>query len=158
MQPQAMALLDQAYWYALQPGDGTRYQFGIIEFDAADSKTELAEMNDKVEIAGRHPYNLLSHREEDVGIGDVVQGVGAGHRYVMIIVNMPSSSGCYPIMKSSLDNVDKALVNYYIYHTNDSLFPSTVAAILLAASVLYKMPYNLAGAVEKMLEWPKVLS
>jgi len=152
---QSVVKFNNVYWYALEPGDGTRYQFGIINFQYSfETGFRFESEKTDTKVNDYFVRTPVSYREGDSGV--VFQGIGSGRDYVLVIVDMPSGQGVYPIMKQALLEIDRHTVNYYKGHTNDRMMSSTIAAILLAVSVLWQDPNNIQGALEEMLRWPEI--
>jgi hypothetical protein len=160
--PQAHVRFNGVHWYCLQPGDGTRYQFGFIDPSAALNFTagsvQPTKTNKNEYIEGHHPRIRVPGRTEYAHVGDVFSGIGVnGDDYLIVVVDMPGGQGCYPVLKFSLNNIDGHIVRYYVDHTGGKLYPPTVAAVLLAVSVLMHNPSDTVKAARRMLNWYSLL-
>ena len=118
-------------YYALEPGDGTVYRFGLMRLESAIVKK-----------------GMLVH---------LYPGCGNGKDYVGVLINMPAWQGYYELRKDSLKGIAPHYVNYVANHMTKDAYPPTVCAVLLALEVLLDEPINLTLACENMLRWREVL-
>ena len=77
---QAHVQFSGVHWYALQPGDGTRYQFGFIDFYKAFDK-EVSEITPTVTdksqtIRGNYP-RIKSGNSGLAYVSDAFVGIGS---------------------------------------------------------------------------------
>ena len=123
--------------YMLQPGDGTRYEFFIVDLsEPGGTWTQLGDA--KETWTG--------------GWSPTIEGVGSGHDYVTIGICMPGVQGVYEMQREALKNLYPHHVEYLHSHMNLKRKQYTVAAVLLAASVLIHDPDDLTGACAAMLK------
>lgn len=104
--------------YALEPGDGTRYQFSIGEC---------------------------------AGHNSTITGVGQGNEYVTLTI-YGSEVGSYEVRKDALREPEEHLVDYLKGHSFGRVYTYTIAAVIMAASVLIDRPGNLEEAMDAMLK------
>lgn len=128
------------YWsrmdfYALEPGDGTKYRFGILHLDPR--------WDDGVEVTGH--------------FGHIFSGVGDGTGYVGLLIAMPSCQGFYELMIDAVRDPRRHLIGYVRGHMPGAQDNYTIAAILLALSVLVDDPADTVGACAAMLRAPELL-
>lgn len=83
-----------------------------------------------------------------------ITGVGNGSRYVTLTLHSPGM-GSYELTKEQLRQVDYHFFCYARAHFNAVDY--TLAAVLLATSVLVDNPKMLTSACQRMLEVPDVL-
>ena len=124
------------YRYRMDPGDATRYEFFIAPLEKFASGVTVD-----------------SNGARDSRIGDLIIGVhDKEEEFVTLGILMPSGQGVYEVRKDSLRNPARHFVDYLMGHMPGVKNAYTVAAILLACSVLVDEPANLAKAAEKMLQ------
>jgi hypothetical protein len=120
-------------WYALEPGDGTLYRFAYVC---------LGSLND----------NRWTGR-----FGHIFPGVGDGSSYVGVLINMPSGQGFYELMIDSIREPHAGFVSYVQGHMPGVRDRYTVAAVLMALSVLVDNPTDYNGACEAMLRAREIM-
>ena len=128
--------------YRMEPGDGTRYEFFIAPLDTF---WPMSCINAEGRYLPGHP-----------NLDDIITGVERDE-FVILGICMPSGQGVYEVGKFSLRNPTKPYVDYLMGHMPGVSSVYTVAAILLACSVLVDEPANLAKATEAMLRAPELL-
>lgn len=123
-----------SYRYALEPGDGTRYEFMITHhfFNLADSNI----------------WNL----------SELIAGVGDKGEFVTLTVIIPLSQGSYEFDKYRLaffaddPSVHRHYLDYAHSHMPACSKP-TLAAVMIAAGVLALNPAHVDRAATQMLRW-----
>lgn len=141
MRQQSMATFHMRR-YRLEPGDGTRHEFFIVPLESGT-------MARNVDAEG----NELS-----MDIGDIITGVQAKENaFVTLGICMPSGQGVYEVRKDSLRNPSGPFVGYLMSHMPGVKNAYTIAAILLACSVLVDRPSALEDAAEAMLRAPELI-
>jgi hypothetical protein len=126
----------------MEPGDGTRYEFFLAQLGTFWPMS-------CIDAEGR----FLAGRPN---LDDVITGVER-HQFVMLGICMPSGQGVYEVRKSALRKPTAHYADYLMEHMSGVKNAYTVAAILLACSVLVDEPSNLAKAAEAMLRAPELL-
>jgi len=111
--------------YMLQPGDATRYVFGLA--------------------------NLIP------GCGPVISGVGDGVGYFILAIMTGYSSGVAILGDWMVKDVQPHDLGYAKSHGMKDVNEYTLAACMLAASVLLDDPDNIEGACAAMLKAPELL-
>lgn len=115
-------------FFMLQPGDATRYTIGMGHLDP--------------------------------GAQHVIPGVGttdhSADRFVMLVIISPFRSGVTIINAQNVKRPHSFDVDYTMGHGLDKCDPYTVAAALLAASVLLDDPTNIEAAHAAMLKAPEL--
>jgi hypothetical protein len=121
------------YIYRMEPGDGTRYVFTLTDLET---------------VGGMFSDNGLQEP-------DSKDLVGADHTYALLSVMQPGN-GAYPFSKHALAHPSR----YYVRYMREKMCADeyTLAAVLLACSVLVGDPYDLTGAAERMLLAPRLLN
>ncbi len=135
--PQAVMAL-RTYRYCLQPGDATKYEFAL-------TRLPLGLSGEKVLY---DPRTLLSDEPQDADVTDLVTGVDSGG-YVTLSILMTAWQGSYEIKRGQLRSPELTTVEYLVGHMQGA-YVYTVAAVVLAASVLIDQPLNLVKAVHRM--------
>lgn len=128
--------------YRMEPGDGTRYEFFIAPLDTFWPMF-------CIDADGRF---LAGHPNLD----DIIAGVERDE-FVTLGILMPSGQGVFEVTKSSLRNPARHFIGYLMSHMPGVKNAYTVAAILLACSVLVDRPSALEDAAEAMLRAPELL-
>lgn len=136
------------YWYAIAPGDATRYRFGFMPLERM--MVHYPEMADDV-IIQRAGSAAAAHI---TGMDELFPGTEKGIGYTLVVVAM-NPSGCYEMRNSMLRNPTSGDVAYFASHAG--INPYTAAAVLLALSVLLDDKDDLAGAAKAMLRAPELL-
>lgn len=129
--------------YRMEPGDGTHYEFFLAPLDS---------------VAFGARINAKGTELPPMDMCDIITGVSTGpNDFVMLGILMPSGQGVYEARKDSLRKPAEHFVGYLMGHMPGVKNAYTVAAILLACSVLVDEPDNLAKAAEAMLRAPELL-
>lgn len=129
------------YRYRLEPGDGTSYEFFIAPLEKF--------------VSG---LTVDSDGRRDSRIGDLITGVHSEEEeFVTLGICMPSGQGVYEVNKWALRNPTRPYVRYLMSHMPGVKSEYTVAAILLACSVLVDRPNALEDAAKEMLRAPELL-
>lgn len=133
------------YWYAIAPGDATKYRFGFMPLERI-----LVHYTDG---------NICQHTVEAAefhnnGMSELFPGTDRGLDYTLVVVAM-NPSGCYEMRNSVLRNPNAGDVGYFAGHAGVN--PYTAAVVLLALSVLIDDKDNLADAAKAMLRAPELL-
>jgi hypothetical protein len=127
--------------YALQPGDGTLYQFFLVDLDEPCRTCVTNGSGD-------------TYRDDWV---PTVAGVASGG-YMTVGICMPGIQGVYEVPKDSGEDIIPAhWVDYVASHMGLEGKRYTVAAVLLAAAVLITDPGDLEGACQEMLRAREIL-
>lgn len=90
------------------------------------------------------------------GMGKIESGIGNGDNYVMLVINMGATNGCYSVSKDSLQNVYPGFVRYIASHLGKADM-YTVCAVLLALGVLIQDSLNIELAAKEMLRASDIL-
>ena len=134
--------------YRLQPDDGTCYEFFICPLESIT----LARCVDTDEPRNEDGWCP----EEVMKVWDVVTGVSPGiSNFVSLGICSPGQ-GVYEVPKSSLRDPIGPFVGYLHGHM-PGVLPYTLAAVVLACSVLVDRPAALEDACEAMLKAPELL-
>ena len=143
---QSMAMF-YTYRYHLQPGDGTAYSFTITPFRRTPISLSIEPGAPALDISPAPLYTLVG------GVGSWEE---AEENFVTLGICMPASQGSYEVRKSSLRAPQPHLVRYLSSHM-PHVDRYTLAAVVLAASILADRPDALEEAAEAMLRAPELL-
>ena len=129
--------------YRMEPGDGTRYEFFIAPLESGEMHS----------CRGADGTSIFP-----MDMSDVITGVGdGGDDFVTLGILMPSGQGVYEVRKLALRKPAAHYVDYLMGHMPGIKNAYTVAAILLACSVLVDRPLAIEEAAEAMLRTPELL-
>lgn len=134
--------------YRLQPGDGTAYEFFLAPIcRPAPHDVRCVEAETGEEIVPVFLHEIVT------GVGTWIE---AAEDFITLGICMPGHQGTYEVRKSSLRDPRSHFVGY-LSGKMGGLYPYTVAAVVLAASVLVDEPMALEKAAEAMLRAPELL-
>ena len=128
----------RTYRYCLQPGDAVKYQFTLTRLPLGMAGEQVL----------YDPHNGERDDPQDAAVTDAVTGVESGD-YVTVGILMPVSQGSYEIARNNLRSPQSHTVQHMVAKMTGS-YPYTVAAVVLAASVLIDQPLNLVKACRRM--------
>lgn len=120
------------HWYAIAPGDATRYRFGFVVLGNVHLPTSADESDYDELFPGTTPNS-----------------------YVMVIVAM-SQSGCYELSIGNIKKPTGAYATYFANHAGIDRY--TAMAVILALGVLIESPDSVDKAAKRMREAPKYLA
>ena len=147
-----------ARMFCLMPGDGTVYRFGFFEPYKIQDRVTIETDNSPETISGNPIPKQVGQPLANTELHNLLTGVGDGSNYIYIWIDNNDNGGVMTWMpRWSIENFD-----HRILHENQHRFGKTniytLAAILLAVTVLIKNSSDLIGACKKALEAPALLA
>lgn len=150
----ASYMTPQLHLYSLEPGDGTRYQFGFFRYDH-DAIGRVNTFSYERKGDSKIPVEVDVKIHDNLGV--ITTGIGpTGKQYVRVFICMSHSQGAHDLMLESVRNPDDGLLGYCLGHMAN-VDKYTMAAVLFALSKLVDQPYAISKAQQEMLRAPELL-
>jgi hypothetical protein len=161
MNIQKHTIFNKVHYYALEPHDGSHYEFMMMRLKERAGNTELTH------TSLDDPNSRILESSRTLSDKPSIMGVGDGSDYIQITIIMETGQASVPILEAHLYAIDRAcfrshgtddlievaqavgsVYGYFQGHSGNQIYIVTLCAVLLAASSLFYEPDDMLRAAE----------